>query len=154
MTATTMETAAPTRTCVVTFEALPEGTISHLVTGALSLLGGGLGVEAFKRWAERRHKRDEEEGEFRVKILDEGDRFRTLLLEEVHQLREQCSTHLERAHVAEIQSAIAGEKLDKLKSRLERKDEQMKILGALLAEHNVRLPSYLHIETRPPSESS
>jgi hypothetical protein len=129
-----------------------ESTIGHLVTVIVAALGGGLGLEAFKRWADRRKKAAAQPLEFTARVLDEGDTLRRLLMEEATALRQENREIRERAHAAELQLAVLAAEHVRLKVRLERKDQQARMLRMLLIEHEIPIPEMTPADAPAPEE--
>lgn len=97
--------------------------------GVAAATGSG-GLALFRWWAERRRKRSQEPVEITAKLIDDGDELRRLLLERVTKLEADHSAAIERAHRAELELAALRPDVERLRSRLERKDEQAKALCA------------------------
>jgi hypothetical protein len=113
------------RTLVLTMDATQQGEIMKLLGGAL---GGGALVKLFA-WAGRRWRKHQQEPvELTARILDDGDKFRELLLEEVKSLRTEKDAAVERAHRGELEAVVLKSENATLRSRLDRKDEQNKAL--------------------------
>lgn len=136
------------RTVVCRVEGLNvPGPWDAILSAVAGMLGGGLGVE-WLRGRQRKSEKDvDREEAVTLRILDDGTQFREILLQRVESLTTQERDARERAHAAELRAAIAEEHLDKLKGRLERKDERLKILQALLSERGVEMPPYLRDST-------
>jgi hypothetical protein len=113
------------RTLVLTMD---QQTAVELARLGGSVLGGALGLEAIRRWADRRRQRRQQPIELTAKLIDDGDEMRRLLLDRVARLEEQHAASVERAHRAELELATARPEIDKLRRRLERKDEACKAL--------------------------
>lgn len=97
--------------------------------GVAAATGTG-GLALFRWWADRRRKRAQEPVEITAKLIDDGDELRRLLLERVTKLEADHAEAIERAHRAELELATVRPEVEKLRGRLERKDEQAKALSA------------------------
>lgn len=136
------------RTVVCRVEGLTvPGPWDAVLSAVAGLLGGGLGVEWLRGRQKRGEKKVERDEAVTLRILDDGTQFRELLLERVEALTASEKETRERAHAAELQAAVAAEKMDKLKGRLERKDEQLKILRALLSDRGIDPSTYLGVDS-------
>ncbi len=117
--------ASSTRFLVLRMDA--EQSLELFKAGG-TLLTGALGLKLFDRLTARWRRKRQEPVELTAKIIDDGDRFREMLLEEVKSLRAEKDTVLERAHKAEIDLSIVRSENVTLRSRIDRKDEQCKAL--------------------------
>lgn len=106
-----------------------EQLIEIAKLGVAAATGTG-GLALFRWWADRRRKRAQEPVEITAKLIDDGDELRRLLLERVTKLEADHATAIERAHRAELEVAVLRPEVEKLRGRLERKDEQAKALCA------------------------
>lgn len=118
-----------TRTLILTMDQQAAVELARIGGG---LLGGGFLVELYRRWRDRRAKQEQQPIELTAKLIDDGDEMRRLLLERVTHLEAQHAQAVERAHRAEIELAQQRPEVEKLRRRLERKDECCKALTAQL----------------------
>jgi predicted nuclease with TOPRIM domain len=119
--------AVPHRVLVLSMD--PSDAVKLGEIGA-AVLGGGLGVKLLDRLFAWHKRKASEPVELTAKILDDGDKLRELLLEEAKTLRAEKDTVTERAHRAELELAALRPEVEKLRARLDRKDEQCKALQA------------------------
>lgn len=118
------------RTVILTMDLQAgNGMLERLLTYLLTFAGGAGGLELIKRWMDRRKRQAEEPVELTARILDDGDRLRGMLLEEVKRVGTERDLAVERAHKAELQLAVLSAEASRLTTRLERKDEQNKALA-------------------------
>lgn len=129
MTVADLPRAPVRRTLVLTMDQQAAVELARIGGG---LLGGGFLVELYRRWRDRRAKQEQQPIELTAKLIDDGDELRRLLLQRVTHLEEQHALAIERAHRAEVELAGARPEVDKLRRRLERKDECVKALTAQL----------------------
>ena len=94
------------------------------------VLGGAAGLKLFDSLTARWRQKRREPVELTAKIIDDGDKLRELLLEEVKSLRAEKDVVVERAHKAELAAALSQAENQTLRSRIDRKDEQCKALQA------------------------
>jgi hypothetical protein len=102
-----------------------------------SILAGGLGLKLWDSITSRWRKKRLEPVELTAKIIDDGDRFREMLLEEVKSLRAEKDAAIEKCHKAELGCAQTAYENTTLRSRLTRKDEQCKALQSQLISLHV-----------------
>jgi hypothetical protein len=89
-----------------------------------SILAGGLGLKLFDSLTSRWRRKRQEPVELTAKIIDDGDRFREMLLEEVKSLRAEKDAAIEKCHKAQLDCAQTMYENTTLRARLTRKDEQ------------------------------
>lgn len=92
------------------------------------LAGGAFGVKLFDWFTMRKRERKQQSGEWQVRVIDAGEHMREERTAEAKMLRAESSVHLERAHRAEIENVTLRNENTTLRSRLDRKDEQYKVL--------------------------
>ncbi|HEX4954812.1 MAG TPA: hypothetical protein VF017_15575 [Thermoanaerobaculia bacterium] len=134
------EAVLPRERCIVIrMEGLGPLLPEALKTVA-TLAGGALGLEWYKRWTGRRQATRQQPIELTAKILDDGDELRRELMAEVRRLSEERDKAVERAHAAEMRLASLEPDYERLKIRLERKDERCKALEAQVAGGGTNAP--------------
>lgn len=92
------------------------------------LAGGAFGVKLFDWFTLRRKEQKKESGEWQVRVIDAGEHMREERTAEAKMLRAESNVNLERAHRAEIENVTLRNENTTLRSRLDRKDEQYKVL--------------------------
>jgi len=115
----------------------PEAAIELAKLGG-ALAGGAVGLKLLDWFRTWRGRRQREPVELTAKILDDGDKLRELLLEEVKRLQGEKDAAIERAHIAEKALAVIEAEHKRLALRLERKDEQNKALLSQLIDSGLK----------------
>lgn len=126
-----MATEASHRLLLLTME---PSTALELAKLGGAITGGAFGLELLRRFFGWRKRRAEEPVELKAKIIDDGDKFRELLLDEFKRMNVENAELRERAHQAETRLAVLQAEHSRLHIRLERKDEAQKVLVAQLVQ--------------------
>jgi hypothetical protein len=119
------QTVTSPRLLVLSVEPTQVVELAKIAGGVFS---GALGLRLWDRIAARFERKKREPVELTARILDDGDKFREVLLARAERLSVDKDLATERAHRAETELAIAKGDLSRLSMRLTRKDEALKAL--------------------------
>lgn len=100
---------------------MQRSTLTELLTALGTILGAGFGVKLLSGWRSRKSqgKMDAEStNELTMKIIDEGDSFRAVLMEDAREARKELDIVRERAHQAELKLIQAEAKISLLEAEL------------------------------------